>query len=268
MARQDTIILACVQVSFCSIDLYAGRVQPVNVPDMYARYGLSLLLYAACVGLMLSLATLPEALSKRRHWGGGLTIFSLCSMLVASGRGLPMPAANTTGELERVQLEQAKLEQVKLDIERERLELQRAHVAQARARLDRAGRGQQRGRLFSDHLGSMITAIVSLAAIFVTLAQVWVATQSKNKEISLLKMQQDQEWRFKALEFVTKNSDSFFGKNALRREQMANALAAAFPADVAGPLLNNLKQTATSQEARQTFADTEDRMHGMEKRHP
>ncbi len=169
-----------------------------------------------------------------------------------------MPAASTTGELE----------QVRIDLERERLKLQRVRVAQARTRLGHAERGRQRGRLFSDHLGSMITAIVSLAAIFVTLAQVWVATESKNKEISLLKMQQAQEWRFKALEFVTKNADSFFGQNALRREQMANALASAFPADVAGPLLDNLKQTATSQEARQTFADTEDRMHGMEKRHP
>ncbi len=179
-----------------------------------------------------------------------------------------MPAANTTGELERVKLEQVKLEQVKLDLERERLELQRVRVAQTRARLGRAGRGRHTGGLFSDHLGSMITAIVSLAAIFVTLAQVWVATDSKNKEVSLLKMQQAQEWRFKALEFVTKNADSFFGRDALRRQQMANALASAFPAEVAGPLLSNLKQTATSQEARKTFADTEDRMHGMEKGHP
>ena len=158
------------------------------------------------------------------------------------------------------------IDQARLDLERERLALQRARVASSRDRLEQQGRRRRRDRLFKDHLGSLITAIVSLAAIFVTLTQVWVASSSKDRELGLLKMQQAQEWRFKALEFVTKNADSFFGKDQQRREQMANALASAFPADVAGPLLANLKQTATTQEARQTFADTADRMHGMDKR--
>ena len=118
-------------------------------------------------------------------------------------------------------------------------------------------------RLLDDHLGSVITAVVTAAAIFVSLTQVWVATNAKESELKLQKMQQEQEWKYKALDFVTRNADSFFGKDAKRREQMANALAVVFPPEVAGQLLSNLKQTATSKEARQTFSDMEARMHTL-----
>lgn len=138
----------------------------------------------------------------------------------------------------------------------------RQRLGEARERREHL-RGRRRTRLLDDHLGSVITAIVSMAAIFISLTQVWVATNAKENELKLQKMQQEQEWKYKALDFVTRNADSFFGRDAQRREQMANALAVVFPPEVAGQLLNNLKQTATSKEARKTFADTEERMHTM-----
>lgn len=138
---------------------------------------------------------------------------------------------------------------------------QRLYDARER-RAQHRGR-RRRTRLLDDHLGSVITAAVTLAAIFISLAQVWVANNAKESELRLQKMQQEQEWKYKALDFVTRNADSFFGKDAQRRERMASALATVFPPEVAGQLLSNLKQTATSKEARKTFADTEDRMHGM-----
>ena len=139
----------------------------------------------------------------------------------------------------------------------------RQRLGEARERREHLRGRRRRTHLLDDHLGSVITAIVSLAAIFISLTQVWVATNAKANELKLQQMQQEQEWKYKALDFVTRNADSFFGKDAPRREHMANALAVVFPPEVAGQLLSNLKQTATSKEARKTFADTEERMHTM-----
>ncbi len=157
------------------------------------------------------------------------------------------------------------LEQARLELDRQRLELQRLRLEDARERRQRADRLKGRSKLLKAHLGSVITAIVSLAAILVSLTQVWIATSAKQNELHLLKMQQAQEWKFKALEFVTRNADSFFGRDRQRREHMASALAVAFPPDVAGPLLDNLKQASPSDEARKTFTDTMDRMHAKPK---
>lgn len=155
------------------------------------------------------------------------------------------------------------LEQARLAFELQRLELERLRLDENRERrAERKGRGR-RDKLLNRHLGSVITAIVSMAAILVSLTQVWIATTSKENELRLQKMQQEQEWKFRALEFVTKNADSFFGKDQQRREHMATALAVAFPPEVAGSLLSNLKQTASTPEARKTFTETIDRMHTM-----
>ncbi len=43
LEQHETVYLPGVQVSYCSIDFYVGRQQPVYVPDMYARYRMSFL---------------------------------------------------------------------------------------------------------------------------------------------------------------------------------------------------------------------------------
>lgn len=158
-------------------------------------------------------------------------------------------------------LTQIEIENARLELDRQRLELERQRLEDARERRSRSDGRRSRNKLVRDHLGTMITAIVSVAAILLSLTQVWIATSAKEHELQMQKIQQEQEWRFKALEFITKNSDAFFGKDQLRRERMSSALAAAFPPNIAGSLLSNLKQASNSAEARQTFVDTENRMH-------
>ncbi len=72
------------------------------------------------------------------------------------------------------------LEDARLQLERERLELEKEKAATDQKFLNR-------------NLGTVITAVVSLAAVLVSGAQVWVATISKDREMEITRAQQNRD---------------------------------------------------------------------------
>ena len=161
------------------------------------------------------------------------------------------------------------LEQARAELERDRIALERARIKLERQRLEmerqtfEVNRVTKRKRVIAqEHLGTFITTVIALATIIVSLTQVWVANISKSTELEITRQQQEREWRYKGLELRDEKRDVFFGQNSERREHLANALAVAFPPEIAASLLNNLKQTADTLEQRNTYALTEDKMHG------
>ena len=88
---------------------------------------------------------------------------------------------------------------------------------------------------------AFVAALVSVATLALSASQVWVAQINKEKDLAVLKAQQDREWRYKALEFVSNKSDIFFGSDPGKAKRMAGALAVGFPHEVADEMLGRLQ---------------------------
>jgi hypothetical protein len=139
----------------------------------------------------------------------------------------------------------------RLDIERERLA-----IDQAKAKLD--------SKFLSRHAGGLITASVSLAAIFVSAAQVYITTITKNQELQLsreqraheLQMQETQheqdflageaqrkrELDLNAARLVIENRKAIFEDGSTQdREMFAKLLSVTFPPEVSEPLLRRIQ---------------------------
>src|SRR5437764_15334784 len=69
---------------------------------------------------------------------------------------------------------------IRLEIERERLKLLRA-------------KSGAETRFTHRHFGTMLTAAISLAAVAVSISQIWAAYVTKDREIALAQAQKDRE---------------------------------------------------------------------------
>ena len=77
-------------------------------------------------------------------------------------------------------VDKTEIEKARLDIERERLELDKS-----KSRFERS--------FFRANSGVLISAAVSLAALIVSLGQVWVTKISKDKELEVATLQKNLE---------------------------------------------------------------------------
>lgn len=129
--------------------------------------------------------------------------------------------------------------------EDEKLKLEERRVAIEERKL------QFEERFFHKHIGAMVTAAVSLAAVFVSLSQVWIAgigkdkelelfQQQKNKELEQLKIDNEREWKLDTLNFVARNRDRIFSENLDERRQIRNVMVATLPREITGPLFGRL----------------------------
>jgi len=125
-----------------------------------------------------------------------------------------------------------------LEIERERLAIDKA-------------RALQEERFWFKNSGTVITALVSLAAVVVSLTQVWTASiskaaelarldQQKEKEAAMLHQQQEREWSLSVARFVMENRNALFSGNPDERRLYAKVIPAIFPPEVSASLFDNL----------------------------
>jgi hypothetical protein len=77
-------------------------------------------------------------------------------------------------------MEISEFEKAKLDLERERLLIEKD-----KSRIE--------SRFLYKHLGAIITAVISLAAVLVSISQIWVASIDKEKELVMAKLQREKE---------------------------------------------------------------------------
>jgi hypothetical protein len=135
------------------------------------------------------------------------------------------------------------------EIEKERLEIEKTKL-------------DLETRFWNKNAGTVITATVSLVAIIVSLAQVWVAKISrdtelqvttlqkrleievldkqKEKELAILNEQRNREWSLNAAKFVTENRRAIFDGTIREQYLYAKLIPTIFPKEVADSLLDKL----------------------------
>jgi acyl carrier protein len=96
------------------------------------------------------------------------------------------------------------------------------------------GQRQKSGMMaaLQSNLVPLIAALVSIATVAISGAQVWIAKINADKDLTERKMQQEREWHYKAADFIDKHSDAFFGNSTDQAKKWAGVLAVGFPDNI------------------------------------
>lgn len=135
-----------------------------------------------------------------------------------------------------------------MSLEEQRLELDRNRFSHEK-RIDdlklelETLRAQSDARFASRHLASIITGIVSLAAVVVSLSQIFVANIHNRGEMQATSAQQDREWKLRVATFVIDKQDSIFSPNAEIRSRVSAVMHVTFPPEITGPLFERLAES-------------------------
>jgi Carboxypeptidase regulatory-like domain len=154
------------------------------------------------------------------------------------------------------------------------LEIERLEIERERLQIDKEKAAQEK-RFWARNFATIVTTIVSLAAVLVTLGQVWMTNISKEKEIAiareqkekelslmqaqkekeltLLVVQQDREWNLNAAKFVSEHANVIFGKDKAQRERIAKVMIVTFPPSITDALFQKLETIPDSSEGQTTW---------------
>ena len=113
-------------------------------------------------------------------------------------------------------LTQDELENERLSIERERLEIEKKKASSDMKFLNR-------------NFGAVIGAIVSLAAIFVSVSQLWIAQISRERELESSDRQAEREYNLNWARFISDNERLLFSKDQQERDFIRAVMLSAFP---------------------------------------
>jgi len=97
-------------------------------------------------------------------------------------------------------------------------------------------------------LGVFLTAAISLAAVLVSAAQVWIARLDKANQIELAKLEQERSWKLDLAKFLFEHEDSVFSEDPVERERVRNLLLVSFPNEITEALFGQLEATAPDEE--------------------
>ena len=105
-----------------------------------------------------------------------------------------------------------------------------------------------------------VPLVVSVATVLISYKQVrdtqdyaLLQISIKDRELENLKAQQDREWKFKALDFVTAHSDVIFGPSSEPQNQIINVMTVAFPNDVTSVLFPKVRAVVTDTTAKEKY---------------
>lgn len=160
------------------------------------------------------------------------------------------------------------IEILKLNLERERFELQK-NIENSKLEIEKLKIGREQ-KFWNRNSGALITATVSLAAVIVSLGQVWstwisqdkqlqiaalqkgqeieMINRQKEKELSLLDEQNRREWNLSAAKFITDNRKTIFDGNPQEQKLLAKVIQTIYPPDVAFSLLEKLESASPPDE--------------------
>jgi WD40 repeat protein len=150
------------------------------------------------------------------------------------------------------------------EIEKATLALQKAELDLERKRLEIEKKAAEIDKTFlSKNTGVLIPAAVTLAAVMVSIGQVWSANISKNKELELSALQhkadadsqerqreremaltdseRKRELNLTAIRFVTENRQAIFDGTPADQELFGKVIPALFPPEISAPLLNRIE---------------------------
>jgi len=145
------------------------------------------------------------------------------------------------------------LNEDKFKLERERFEFEKETAVRER-------------RFLYRNSAAVITAAISLAALAVSISQVWVehirkdreiaVTQVKNdKELKLEELREDRKWKYDALQFVASNKDAIFGGIDSERKRIRDVMTVTFPVEILDKLFSDLEERGKSAEEKATWSE-------------
>jgi hypothetical protein len=145
------------------------------------------------------------------------------------------------------------LNQAKFKLERERFEFEKEIAVRER-------------RFLYRNSAAVITAAISLAALAVSISQVWVAHIGKQREIEVTQLQKDKElkleelredrkWKYDTLQFVSSNKDAVFGGNDSERKRIRDVMTVTFPIEILDKLFSDLEERGKSPEEKATWSE-------------
>ena len=113
----------------------------------------------------------------------------------------------------------------------------------------------ERRSFMDQHFAAIITAVVSLSAVLVSAAQIWVATINKEKELTVAVATAQQErdmaelvssrtWKLDLAEFMAENRSAIFSEGEDGR-QLQMVMLATFPPDITHNVFRNLSDINT-----------------------
>jgi hypothetical protein len=143
---------------------------------------------------------------------------------VANNRLAPHEEARPDLENHTVDIEAARLE-----VERERLELDKATAERANLFLNR-------------NFGAIVTAVVSVVAIVVSGAQVWIAYIQKDRELRAHAEESSRQWRLEGAKFFVTNRAAIFSENDSERQMMQAIIETVFPEYLGKALIAGVKR--------------------------
>lgn len=160
------------------------------------------------------------------------------------------------------------VEMVRLGIERERLEIQK-DIENSKLEIERL-KLEREQKFWNRNSGTLITALVSLAAVIVSSGQVistWISQnrqlqiaiiqknqeidmveRQKVKELALLDEQNRREWNLNAAKFIADNRKGLFDGSQQEQKLLAKVIRTVYPPDVAALLLEKLESTSLPSE--------------------
>lgn len=153
------------------------------------------------------------------------------------------------------------LDEKKVEIELQRLELERERLSvESQIERERLSFDQ---KFAHRHMGAIITAIVSLAAVIVSGTQVWVATihkerdtqiarEQKERELQIAQLENEREWNLDVTEFVFKHRAEVLSSDPQEARAIRDIMLVTFPDEITDVLFERLVSTAP-QDARATW---------------
>src|SRR6185503_191793 len=152
------------------------------------------------------------------------------------------------------------IEEQQLDIEKQRLDLEKQRFDVEKLKT------QSEKQFLNQHFGAVITALVSLAAIVVSLSQVWVAKTYQDKALKdaenqrlidneRISIEKDREYNLARAKFVTENGETLFKGAPKDLQRMAFIIELLFTQDDSHKLFEDLFETANSPEAKKVWGE-------------
>jgi hypothetical protein len=154
------------------------------------------------------------------------------------------------------------------------IEIERLKVERDRLEFDKE-KARQDQKFWVRNFATVLTTVLSLAAVLVTLGQVWIAKISKDreieiaasqkdkelsltqaqkeKELTLLAAQQEREWNLSAAKFISEHSNVIFGKDKEQREQIAKVMIVTFPPSITDVLFQKLENSTDAAQGQSTW---------------
>jgi len=155
-----------------------------------------------------------------------------------------------------------------------RLEHRRYALERYKTRLDQ--------RLLNKNFGVIVSGTIALAAVLVSLGQVWVAKISKDKELQIASFQKqaenerldkqkehelavqsverERQWNLDRAKFIIENKRTLFAGSPEELRRMSLIIETVFPHDIAASMFENLRNTAGSSEARRVWSNAQERI--------